>query len=85
MGQSLILPTRNPLFLVPFGYGLGTMAVQLWEVIAPKEFYPWEFRHQDAINEGRIPSHVSLEEFRAKYDDYGVTPYIPASNTSEYE
>jgi hypothetical protein len=76
MGQALELPTRNPLFLVPFGYGLGTMMTQLWERFGPRVYEPWEFRYQDAITEGRIPSKVTLEEFRAKYDDYGATPYI---------
>lgn len=75
MGQSL--PTHNPLFLVPFGYGLGTMVVQAWERFAPRGREPWEFRYHDAITEGRIPPHVTLDEFRAKYDDYGVTRYTP--------
>jgi len=73
MGQ--VLPTRNPLFLVPFGYGLGTMAAQLYERLGPRRYEPWEFRYQDAIAEGRVPPHVTCEEFRAKYDDYGATPY----------
>lgn len=73
MGQAL--PTRNPLFLVPFGYGLGTMMVQLWDHFGSHGHYPWEFRYHDAITEGRIPSRVTLEEFRAKYDDYGHTVY----------
>ena len=73
MGQAL--PTRNPLFLVPFGYGLGTMLVQLWERFGPSKYHPWEFRYRDAIAEGIIPQQVSLEEFLAKYDDYGHTPY----------
>lgn len=76
MGQTLLLPTRNPLFLVPFGYGLGTMLTQLWECFGPQGYQPWEFRYRDAITEGRIPPQVTSEEFRAKYDDYGATPYI---------
>ena len=76
MGQ-VIVPARNPLFLIPFGYGLGTIAVQLWDRFGPQHYQPWEFRYCDAITEGRIPPHVSLEEFRAKYDDYGATPYTP--------
>jgi hypothetical protein len=71
MGQ--FLPTRNPLFLVPFGYGLGTMMVQVFERFGPRGYEPWEFRYRDAITEGRIPSHVTLDEFREKYDDYRTT------------
>ena len=72
MGQ---LPTRNPLFLVPFGYGLGAMSVQLWERLGPRAYEPWEHRYNDAIAEGRIPCQVTPREFRAKYDHYGATPY----------
>jgi hypothetical protein len=75
MGQALI--TRNPLILVPWGYGVGTMGVQLWQHYGPKGREPWEHRYDDAIAEGRIPQKVTLEEFRAKYDDYGHTPYNP--------
>jgi len=75
MGQTLRLPTHNPLFLVPFGYGLGAIVYQLWESFRPLRYYPWEFRYRDAIEEGRIPSGVTLEEFRQKYDDYGHTIY----------
>lgn len=53
------------------------MAVQLYERFGPRHYEPWEFRYRDAIAEGQIPSHVTLEEFRAKYDDYGHTPYTP--------
>lgn len=81
MGQ--ILPTTNPLFLVPYGYGLGTMIVQLWEQFGPRGYYPWEHRYHDAIAEGRIPQSVALDEFRDKYDDYGYTPYVPDSKQCE--
>lgn len=77
MGQ---LPTRNPLFLIPVGYsigcGVGIGAIHLWERFVPRSYQPWEHRYRDAIQEGRIPSTVSLEEFRAKYDDYGHTAYV---------
>lgn len=79
MGQ--VLPTTNPLFLVPFGYGLGSMGVHLWEHIGPRRYHPWEFRYRDAIEEGRIPLTVTLDEFRAKYDDYGHTPYVAVAKT----
>ena len=70
-----VLPTRNPLFLFCFGYGLGTLVTQLWERFGPRRYHPWEFRYRDAIAEGRIPARVTLQEFRDKYDDYGRTPY----------
>jgi hypothetical protein len=70
------LPTRNPLFLVPLGWGLGSMAYCAWERFWPK-YHPWEHRYRDALAEGRIPPQVSLDEFRAHYDDYGRTPYDP--------
>ena len=73
MGQGL--PTQNPLFLVPFGYGLGTILVQLRERFGTQSYHPWEHRYHEAISEGRIPAHLPFEEFRLKYDDYGHTRY----------
>lgn len=52
------------------------MSAQLWERFGPRGYEPWEHRYHDAIAEGRIPAKVTLDEFRAKYDDYGHTPYI---------
>lgn len=75
MGQSLRVPTSNPLFLFPFYYGIATMTVQVWEQFGPRKYEPWEFRYRDALTEGRIPPHVTGAEFREKYDDYGFTKY----------
>ena len=56
---------------------IAQLGMSLYDRFGPREYQPWEFRYRDAIAEGRIPTKVTLEEFRVKYDDYGVTPYRP--------